>query len=877
MPDQLLATKFFVPPTPPALVRRPRLLARLDEGLNQRRSLSLVSAPAGYGKTTLVSEWLNYLGWDCAWLTLDRGDNHLAQFLAYFAAALGRVDARLGAVLQETLSERPPPEAGLAPEWLEGLLVTLINEAAGLSRPFLLVLDDYHVITELAVHRAVGYLIEHLPPLTGGASRPGTPEGCKGSQWGGMHVVLTTRADPLLPLARLRARGRLTEIRSLDLRFTREETLAFLNDCMDLQLADDEIGTLAARTEGWIAGLQLAALSLAQLPPPAGVPGAAPLSSGNAADRARFIQAFAGDDRHIMDYLGDEVISRQPAGVQRFLLRTAVLGRLSGPLCDALMGEPWELGQSQRILEQLERSNLFIIPLDHRREWYRYHHLFADLLRHRLQQTQPDLAPLLHRRASEWLEAAGLLAEAVEHALLTEDLGRAGRLIEHAGRAAIWTNGELQTLQRWSDRLPEDELKTRPRLCLYYARAVLFSGDVAASQRYLRQAKQAIRSQVARGDEPGQRELWGLLFLNRATLEAMRGDDPGQALALAERAAGCLPEGDQSAQARLAHARGVAHELLGDVAEAGRQFSLSWSLALAAGNRNLGLDVAACLARVHMAAGEPVAAIQVCEQALAGALNAGGPWPPACAVYAALAEALHMQGECSRAEEAVARSIEFARRAGWPHVLWEAYVTLANIHQTQGDRAGAVAAIEQARQVAARYAIPRVQKRIAAARARLALAWGNLAAAAAWAEDYRRAPNTAYLREYEDLTLARVLLAEGQSAEALALLDEIQAAAEAAGRGRTVAEARSLRGQPGAPSARPSPSQQPLLEPLSERELEVLRLIADGLSNPEIAGRLYLSPNTMRAHTYNIYGKLEVHSRTQAVARARALGLLPGG
>jgi LuxR family maltose regulon positive regulatory protein len=388
MATSLLTTKFYIPPTRPELVARPRLIDRLNAGLGQNggftRKLTLISAPAGFGKTTLLSEWVGHCDQPVAWVSLDEGDNEPVRFLAYFIAALQTIDLSIGetalAVLQ---SPQPPP--------FEAILPSLINDIATIPEDFALVLDDYHLIDDQPIHKAMTFFLDHQPP--------------------NMHLVIAARSDPFLHLSRLRARGQMTEIRTNDLRFTLQEVATFLNQVMGLGLSGDDVAALESRTEGWIAGLQLAALSMQ-----------------GQDDTASFIAAFTGDDRFIVDYLVDEVLAQRPKGTQDFLLQTSILDRMTGPLCDAVTGQK----NGQAVLEQLEQANLFIVPLDSRRQWYRYHHLFADLLRHRLRATQPEVIPELYLRASAWYEVQGQMEEAIQYALAVKDLERAARLLENA-------------------------------------------------------------------------------------------------------------------------------------------------------------------------------------------------------------------------------------------------------------------------------------------------------------------------------------------------------------------------------------------------------------------------------------------------------------
>src|SRR5579872_6932168 len=378
----ILATKLYLPRFRPNVVSRPRLLERLNEGLH--RKLTLIAAPAGFGKTTLISEWVAFIERPTAWLSLDEGENDPTRFLAYLVAAVQTIAPTLGEGVMGVLqsSQPPPPEA---------ILTALLNEIISLPDPFVLVLDDYHMIDAKTVDMTLAFLVEHLPPQ--------------------MHLVMATREDPHLPLARLRARGHLTELRAADLRFTASEAAAFLKQAMGLNLSAADIAALEDRTEGWIAGLQLAALSM----------------QGHQ-DVAGFICECAGDHRYIVDYLVEEVLQRQPAPVRSFLLQTSILDRLNGPLCDAVTGQ--EEGNAR--LEALERGNFFVVPLDDTRHWYRYHHLFADVLSAHLRAEQPDQLAPLHRRASEWYEQNGSVADAIRHALEASDFGRAADLVELA-------------------------------------------------------------------------------------------------------------------------------------------------------------------------------------------------------------------------------------------------------------------------------------------------------------------------------------------------------------------------------------------------------------------------------------------------------------
>ncbi len=421
----LLATKLYLPPPRPRVVRRSRLLERLNAGLH--RKLTLISAPAGFGKTTLVSEWVAGCGRPVAWLSLEEGDSDPTRFLTYLVAALQTIAPTVGTGLMGALQSPQPSPA-------ESMLTALLNEITTMPDAFMLVLDDYHLIDARAVDAALSFLLEHLPPQ--------------------MHLVITTREDPQMPLARLRVQGQLTELRAADLRFTASEAAAFLTEVMCLGLSAADIATLEERTEGWIAGLQLAALSMQ-----------------GRQDIPGFIRAFAGDNRYIVDYLVEEVLERQPEGVRSFLLQTAILDRLHGSLCDAITGQV----DGKVRLEVLERGNFFVVPLDDRRQWYRYHHLFAEVLSAHLRTEQPEQIASLHRRASVWYEQHGSPVDAIRHALAAADFDRAADLIELAW-PAMDRSLQSATWRGWVKALPDELVRARPVLCVGYAWALLDGG-----------------------------------------------------------------------------------------------------------------------------------------------------------------------------------------------------------------------------------------------------------------------------------------------------------------------------------------------------------------------------------------------------------------
>ncbi len=917
MITQLLTTKLYVPQAHPNLVPRPRLSERLEEGM--RRKLTLVCAPAGFGKTTLLSEWrMVHLGceWSLAWVSLDEGDNDPVRFLTYLVAALQTIESDIGeAALASLRSPQPPP--------IESVVAALINDIAAVPEGFILVLDDYHVIEAQPIHDAIAFLLEHMPRQ--------------------MHLVIATRTDPPLPLARLRARGQMTELRATDLRFTLEEAALFLNDAMGFDLSTRDAEELERRTEGWIAGLQLAALSMQ-----------------GREDVSGFVEAFTGSNRYVLDYLVEEVLRRQPEPVTSFLLRTSVLDRMSSELCDAIT----ETNGGQEMLERLDRKNLFVFTLDEERRWYRYHHLFAEALRHRLRQTQPDQMSGLHRRASEWYERNELTGEAVSHALAAEDFGRAARLVEQAAEAVV-KRGEWATLLGWFEALPDDLVRSRPRLCLYHAWALLSTVQLDAGEQRLRDAEHALGTGVQSPAEASanqteqdtaegrteSRELQGLVAGFRANIASRRGD-PARAIELGHRALELLPEDNLFLRGPIAVLLGLAYRRSGDAVAASRIFTEAARISRTAG------DIASALVAIWGLAGQQAKqgrlheAAETYEQALvlAGEQGRGRLLPVAGLARMGMGEVLREWNNLDAAMRHLAEGFKLGVQA-YPVVLHlDGYVTLARVCQGRGDPHGALDAMRKAERLC--EGTPSVGQ-VSAWRARLRLAQGDLGAANRWARACGLSVNDelSYHREVEHITLARVLIAQDKHDEALLLLGRLLSAAHAGGRMGSVIEilvlqalalqaqgdmsravstlARALslaepegyvrtfvdegapvaallsrvlkarqKGRPptlpsvssdyvgklaaalGVGAAPPGGGSDPsgmvgaLVETLSERELEVLRLIASGLSNREIAQMLFVTPGTVKRHSHNIYGKLEVRSRAQAVARARDLNLL---
>jgi LuxR family transcriptional regulator, maltose regulon positive regulatory protein len=900
----LLHTRLYPPPLRPGLIRRDMLLTRLDQGLAAGRQLTLVSAPAGYGKTSLVRAWLEELGRVYTWLALDRSDNYPAQLLAYLAAALQRIDPGIGVGLETA------PKS-LAAEDLIAPFEVLINDIIAFGQSCVLVLDDYQVITDVAIQSGLAFLLDHLPS--------------------NLHLVIVSRQDPLLRLSIYRSRGLMTEVRLSDLRFTQAEVGAFLNDVMQLNLPPEQLASLALRTEGWAAGLHLAGISLSERS----------MDDTEMVDRSRtaFIQSFTGDDRYVMDYLMDEVLSLESESVQRFLLHTSILKQMCGPLCDAVLADSGQPGESQRVLERLERSNQFIIPLDNQRHWYRYHHLFGDLLHSRLQTGHAELLPELHHRASRWYAEHGYTAEAIDHALLAEDFGHALSLIESAAHTTIWSTGDLPALLNWLRRLPEDALSNRPRLALYTARALFFSGQMDTAAAYVEGAERTLFGRDAQ--EPVTAELFGVLYTNQATFAAMRGEIQ-LAQQYVSKAAPLVLEQDLSGQGRLGHALGMTQYLSGQYNLAKETLADALHQSVLAANRNLGLDLGGLLALVHIESGRLASAQTICTQALS-AFPEGPSAPAACSVYLSLAHLAFEQDDLAEAQARIEQAHDLAQKAGWVHILWRTHVLQAQIRAALRDHPGVEQVWWHCEQLLLQYNIPWVERLVDASRTRLALALGDQATANVWAEVYENEDSGEVLPIFEEMTLAQVYLAQGRSQAALHILNLLEPVlinggglralveagvlrALALRENQRIEEARAALSQAAeravrtanehlvrpfldhraalvklvkildlkfhppllehllgaaqdmpelAKAASPPRPSESLIEPLSPRELEVLGLIAAGMSNPEIAAHLYLSVNTMRAHTTHIYQKLDVHNRVQAVSRARQLGLLP--
>ncbi len=879
----LLETKFFVPRPRPARVSRPRLHELLDRGVASK--LTLVSTPAGFGKTTLLADWLAAKVGKTAWLSLDRGDNDATTFWTYVIAALRTVVPDVGANELALLQEPQPPP-------IEGVLTTLINDLGTISDDVVLVLDDYHVIDASDVQDAMAFLLDHLPPQ--------------------LHVVIATRADPVLPLARFRTRGELVEIRAADLRFTPDEATSYLTNAMDLPLTEQDVSALANRTEGWIAALQLAALSMV-----------------GRDDVAGFIAGFTGDDRYIVDYLVEEVLNRQPAQVTTFLLRTSVLERLNGPLCDAVTGQ--EGGKA--MLETLDRGNLFLVPLDDQRQWYRYHHLFADVLHARLLDVQPDVVPELHGRASAWFEQFGETTVAIDHALAAEDFTRVANLVEKAAPVMRRERREA-TLRGWLEKLPEELFATRPVVSMDYVGALMSTGDIEGVEARLRDVERSLDAPEAAVyvDAEEFRRLPGQVAVHRAGQALMHGD-LSVTETFARRALDVAPADDHLARGAASALLGLACWPTGDLEAAHDGYVEGMSELRMAGHIADVLGCAITLTDIRIVQGRLGDAMQAFEQSMALATGHGDTVLRGTAdMHVGMSAILTERGDLETARRHLLRSQELGEHMGLPQNPHRWRIAMARIKEIDRELDAAVTLLDDAERVYAGDFSPDVRP-VPAMRARVWIRQGRLDHAREWArEQGLPADDLAYLREFEHVTLARLLLAESSPDDATELLDGLLRAAEQGGRTGSAIEilvllalAHQMHGDDevaltclgralglaepegyvrifvdeGPPMTTlltvaadrgvfpdyarrlitssdtdvGAAPRQDLIEPLSERELDVLRLLRSDLSGPDIARELVVSLNTVRSHTKNIYAKLGVNSRRSAVRRADELGL----
>ncbi|MBE9046376.1 helix-turn-helix transcriptional regulator [Pleurocapsales cyanobacterium LEGE 10410] len=918
----LLETKLYLPKWSADLVSRPRLVNRI----HPKRKLTLVSAPAGFGKTTLLAEWVATMPTrPVAWVSLDRSDNDPAVYWAYLFAALNKIQPKLGERSLSLLrSPQPPP--------IESVLMTLLNELTAVKEDCAVILDDYHVIETQAIHDGIGFLLSHLPPQ--------------------VHLIVASRADPPLSLARMRSHGELTELRVSDLQFTPEEAAAFLSQVMGLEISAGEVAALEQRTEGWIAGLQLAALSLQ-----------------GREDIPDFVAAFSGDDRYIVDYLLEEVLERQPNSVRRFLLQTAILEHLSGSLCDAVTDQ----NGGQGMLETLERGNLFIIPLDNKRQWYRYHHLFADVLQAHALMEWPERLPSLHGQASRWYEQNGLFSDAIRHALAAQDFERAAGLVEQ-----VWPTMRRRqqepTVLGWIEAIPDAILRNRPVLSVAYALVLLNGGQLDAVEARLQDAERwlgeggkitasdkLLASSTTERivvDEKQFRALPATIANTRAYWSQSIGD-VASTVTYAQQALDLLPADEEYERGATAALLGLAYWSSGKLEAAYRSFAEGLDTFKQMGGTQTTVGGTLLLANMGIARGRFRQTIRLCEQALEIATQQSeAVLSGAAELYLTLSELRYEQGDLEAASQLLLRGEELRQQISLPvsEYLWG--VMWARLETAQGNLEAALHQLCEAERLYYNTPIPNVRP-IVALKAQTWVKQGRLAEALSWVRERGLSveDELSYLREYEHITLARILIcqyklevqspsserpyleeriqqsidllarlletaeaderigstieilvvqalayeAQGDFAGAIAPLKRALILAEPEGYVRIFAEAgtpmvRLLReamtcsitsaytqrlltaletwGQKPRLSALPNPSPQPLIEPLSQRELDVLRLLNTELTGPEIARELVVALSTVRTHTKHIYSKLNVTNRRAAVKRAIELELI---
>jgi len=934
----LLITKLYIPPPRPDLVSRQRLVARLEDGLRQDCKLTLVCAPAGFGKTTLLSEWIAGSGLHAyvAWVSLDEDDNQAARFWSYSIAALQTLEPAIGQTALGALQAAHTPS-------LEPVLISLVNDVSSLvvgKRPMILVLDDYHTICTEAIHESLDYLLDHLPP--------------------NLRLVLASREDPPLALSLLRGRGQLNEIRARELRFTPGETGDFINTVMGLGLSTNDIAALESRTEGWVAGLQMAALSL---------------RGQNDPEAHDFVSAFTGDDRYITDYLLDQVLHRQAPQIQRFLYQTSILDRLCGSLCDAVLAIRQErqdmppetpFADSQQVLEHLERSGLFVIPLDNRRHWYRYHHLFADLLRSRQLAVSGPFSTAeggnleiasLHRRASAWFEAEGLVTEAMDHALAASDFEHAADLIERFYKETIWF-GEFGLISKWLEALPKTLVRTRPFLCLINS-ILLLSHSTERAEEWLQAAEQAWEAQPKRLDRSaGPPSLYDneVFTANLADIRAqiadINGVPPEKLIAFTLQALEKTPEKVPSLRASMLQRLGWYHLTLGDEDAAERYFNQSKKLGERAGHFGNILGTTLGQAIIAWGHGRLHEAVAICRETLQSVVEplerSGRRLPAAGDLFIILGRLLFELNKLEQAEANILKGVELAELATPMRSgdLLDGYHALACLRCIEGDFEGAQAWMDKVERTCTwvQEGVHALQVRIWLWQAQtemdhqyldLALAWArecNLenptrnewelqSLAQAYIAGYRAygepdlAPLLGILDEQlrvaeaadrDDLAIYMLALealarqALGQIDQAMNLLAQALPLAarhgfvmtfvchgtpmeallrEAAARGISSAHVERLlaafsQGRPERLPTDTRPLQTTLFEPLSKRELEVLGFLASSLTGPQIADELFISLGTFQSHTKSIYSKLGVHNRLEAIEQARDLKLI---
>lgn len=876
MTTQLLQTKLYPPPARPNLVSRPRLIKRLDEGLYTTK-LTLVSAPAGYGKTTLITSWLNSFPGSTRsiWLSLEKGDNDPARFLSYLVTAWSRVSDLQPETILELLSESQLPP-------FQNILNEVINTLARLVGPAILVLDDYHIITNPLIHEILEYFLEHQPRQA--------------------HLVITTRSDPPVPLARLRARGQMTEIRASDLRFTEEEVRHFFNQSMQLVLKEEDVQSLEMRTEGWAVGLQLAALALK-----------------NIQDPHRFVETFRGSHRYVLDYLAEEIIRQQRDDVRKFLVQTSILERFNAESCEVITGYP----NSRDLLSELEQANLFLIPLDDDRIWYRYHHLFADFLRTELSKTETEE---LYKKAALWHEQIGLLSEAVQYAIASSDLEFIADIIDRGLRNdEVWSGGNLTLYADWLNALHPQAFQSRPALSLNASHILYLLGRFDLADKQLDQTEQTLHALPA---SPEKDQMLALASFYRGAIASVRGDSQ-QAIEKITFAQERLPKENHLQHARGFFSLGLAYELSGQTELAIQNYLKSSEEAQSARVLSLAIHALGAAAQVQISQGQLSWAEQACQQAIQ--IAGGKQLPPLGLAEIIIGNIALERNNLATAEEFLKNGIALSRRGGLMDDVILGLSHLSRLYIYQGRVSNAFDTAREVNTIIQGFGVERMSMLAAAYIASLQHYTGQDGAAKQWAVKYQ-AVRDDQSHGFMDLTLVRILLKTGERANVPSILDALLTKAQAQNRLRICMEIMILmalfhRAEKNIPAAvdwlsqalglavpegfirifldereslldllprarqtapelvdtilgiqqadsdsHPLPLDQ-LPDPLSKQELRVLGLIVAGKSNQEIADELVISVGTAKWHVHNILQKLGVSNRSQGIARARELGL----
>ncbi|MCP4539713.1 MAG: hypothetical protein GY832_21455 [Chloroflexi bacterium] len=928
MATPILSTKLYIPPVRPELVPRPRLIERLNTGAT--RKLTLVSAPAGFGKTTLLSEWTHRRGevtlpvpapLQVAWLSLDQGDNDLNCFLTYCVAALQTIKDNVGQGVLAGLQSSGAVNTEL-------VLTTLLNEIAGLKDDFTLLLDDYHVIESPAIDKALGFLLDHLPPQ--------------------MHLGLITRTDPTLPLSRLRARGQLTELRADDLRFTTDEAAVFLKQVIHLPISSDDVRTLENRTEGWITGLQLAAVAMQGLEQREQI--------------ARFIHSFGGSHRYIIDYLVDEVLDQQTPQVQEFLLQTSILDRLVAPLCNVVTSRK----DSQAILERLDAANLFLIPLDGERRWYRYHHLFAELLHHRLRQSNPEQIEELHARASHWLDDNGLTHQAIKHALAIDDKYFAADLLERHAKTLLYQgHAQVQNMRDWFKLFPQELIQERPLLSIFHTWVLVFEnpiGNCDEVERILAQTQQSLDK--VDSDGTGEKIVAGHIASIRALLSQppiQTDHDPHAVLELLHKAQSLLPPSEIETRSDNSINIGYEYMHLADTKAALKANKAAFAQAQVGNNHLVAIVSIRNQALIAYYLGGLDQAVEICQNGIASfdqlCTEKDQPSPNLGILFIMVGHLLIERGELEKAEVELGKGFDLLQWFGEYEALALGLVALTRLLLLKGDSTSALQIGERFGRhwstCAALLETLRIQAELSrfegdSAALETILSWrqenqpkfeaeSDFPGISPWNETQHLAhltwiqsqialarlesesPQQPVLQSCLDYLDRRLQVAQqrglvfriiecsvlktlvldvlGNTEKAVVTLSQALSLAEPKGFRRVFLD----KGQPmirlllrvsehtkstdfahqlltaleRPKDVKTQPFPQNLIEPLSKRELQVLQLIAQGLSNREISERLFLALTTVKGHNRRIYGKLGVKNRAQAINKAISLHILP--